>query len=140
MLAQSLISKKHDIDACQGLEASSPVGLPESLNISSDLEIVPSIQDSDDSQLGGEPSSTEEAQPVKDLLRFEKPTDSWGNWLSGYNDTASTTSPPAPLTFKGEALVPTSTPKKSKKSTKKRAKTSSLRFTRCLLQISPDLP
>ena len=119
MVTQSVLSKKHDTDACQELEASSPVGLPESLNISSDLEIVPLIPESDNSQPGGEASSTKHAQPVKDLMSLGKPTDTRGLWHSGYDDAASTSLPPAPLAFEDKAPVLTSTSKKDKKSTKK---------------------
>lgn len=149
MLTGSLLSNEHDTDAFQELEVSSLVGLRESLKISSDLQLVSSSEDSDNSRPREEPPPVEEAQPTKELPRaedarpvessfnFGKPTDDWGRWHFGYNAASSSSpKPPAPLTFEEdvptsslpppvppifeeEAPVLKSASKKDKKSTKK---------------------
>ena len=55
----------YDADAFQELEKSSPVGLLESLQTSSGLEIVPSSEDSDNPQSREEPPPAQETQSVK---------------------------------------------------------------------------
>ena len=79
--------------------------------------MVPSSDDSDGPQPIEEPPSAEEVQPVKGPYSFGKPTDSWSHWQSGYNGEPP--SPIVPFTIEEEVSVPTLTPKKDKKGTKK---------------------
>lgn len=118
MLTHSLISNQYDPDVFQELEVSSPVGLPESLNISSDLEIVLSSEDSDSPQPREEPLSTDEAKPVKDPFGWKEPTDDWSHWRFGSNAAASSSPPQEIPIYEEEAPVLTSTSIKGKKSKK----------------------
>lgn len=112
MLAQCLSLETHDPDTYQKLQNSSPEGLPESLNISSDIEVITSPQDSAKREL----PSIDLERPTLYPFSFGKPADVWSQWQLG-DDGASTK--PVPFALPEEAPDSTLTSKKDKKSAKK---------------------
>ena len=107
---------KDEIDPFEKVGPASPVGLPESLNISSDLEIVPSSQGVGDPQ-----QSKEVGRPAIEPFDFGKPVSMWSRWGSNAHDEAPL-SPTLALAMYEEVASPAppapSAPK-DKKSTKK---------------------
>lgn len=119
MLTQASSLKTHDPDAYQKLEDPSPEGLPESLNISSDIEIVPLPQDSDKPQLKGSSPLVKLDRPLYSF-DFGKSTDVWSQWGS-QNDAASSTLAPSAL---GEESPDSKSASKSNKKPAKKGKKS----------------
>ena len=112
-------SLKYDADMYAKLEPSSPVGLPETINISSDLEIVPSSKELESLQLRAESPPTEVERADTELFGVAKPLDLLSQ-LQFRGDMASS-SAPTPLTFEEAplTLTPKTKVKKSSKAVKK---------------------